>query len=80
MQDHLLVGLIVNPLFEFSRDAHPQRKRLYNRVLRNDGSVPATNIHDIIRMVAGIAKMPAAEPGEIDRVLNLALDGLRSRS
>jgi AcrR family transcriptional regulator len=39
-----------------------------------------TNIQDIIRMVAGIAKMPSAEPGEIDRVLDLALDGLRART
>jgi AcrR family transcriptional regulator len=38
-----------------------------------------TNIQDVIRMVAGIAKMPAAEPGEIERVLDLALDGLRAR-
>ena len=40
---------------------------------------PDANIQDIIRMVAGIAKMPAAEPGEVERVLNLALDGLRAR-
>jgi AcrR family transcriptional regulator len=37
------------------------------------------NIEDVIRMVAAIAKMPAAEPGEIERVLNVALDGLRAR-
>lgn len=36
-------------------------------------------IQDVIRMVAGIAKMPAAEPGEIERVLDMALDGLRAR-
>jgi AcrR family transcriptional regulator len=40
---------------------------------------PDTNIQDIIRMVAGIAKMPSAEPGEVERVLDLALDGLRPR-
>jgi AcrR family transcriptional regulator len=40
---------------------------------------PDANIDDIIRMVAAIAKMPAAEPGEIERVLNVALDGLRAR-
>jgi AcrR family transcriptional regulator len=37
------------------------------------------NIDDVIRMVAAIAKMPAAEPGEIERVLSVALDGLRAR-
>src|SRR4051812_43403540 len=39
-----------------------------------------TTIQDVIRMVAGIAKMPSAEPGEIERVLGMALDGLRPRS
>ena len=37
------------------------------------------DIEDIIRMVGAIAKMPAAEPGQIERVLDLALDGLRVR-
>jgi AcrR family transcriptional regulator len=36
-------------------------------------------IEDVIRMVGAIAKMPAAEPGEIARVLDIALDGLRAR-
>jgi AcrR family transcriptional regulator len=34
-------------------------------------------IEDVVRMVGAIAKMPAAEPGEVERVLNIALDGLR---
>jgi AcrR family transcriptional regulator len=38
-----------------------------------------TTIEDIIRMVAAIAKMPSAEPGQIERVLDMALDGLRVR-
>jgi hypothetical protein len=38
------------------------------------------DIEDIIRMVGAIAKMPAAEPAQIERVLDLALDGLRARS
>jgi AcrR family transcriptional regulator len=37
------------------------------------------NIEDVIRMVGAIAKMPAAEPGEVERVLDIALDGLRVR-
>src|SRR6476661_8712700 len=37
-------------------------------------------IEDVIRMVAAIAKMPAAEPGEVERVLDIALDGLRTRT
>jgi AcrR family transcriptional regulator len=37
------------------------------------------NIEDVIRMVGALAKMPASEPGEIERVLDIALDGLRAR-
>ena len=37
------------------------------------------NIEDVIRMVAAIAKMPAADPAEVERVLDIALDGLRAR-
>jgi AcrR family transcriptional regulator len=36
-------------------------------------------IREVVRMVAAIAKMPSDEPGEIDRVLDVALDGLRAR-
>ena len=36
-------------------------------------------IEDIVRMVGAIAKMPAAEPEDIERVLDIALDGLRTR-
>ena len=36
------------------------------------------DIEDIVRMVGAIAKMPAAEPAQVERVLDLALDGLRA--
>jgi AcrR family transcriptional regulator len=32
---------------------------------------------DVARMVSGIAAIPIAEPGQIDRILDVALDGLR---
>jgi AcrR family transcriptional regulator len=38
-----------------------------------------TNITEIVRMVAGIAKMPSSTPEQIQRVLDIALDGLRFR-
>jgi AcrR family transcriptional regulator len=44
------------------------------RLVRED-----TDITDVVRMVAGIAKMPSATPEQIDRVLDMALDGLRYR-
>jgi AcrR family transcriptional regulator len=34
---------------------------------------------DIARMVGGIATIPNAEPGQVDRILDVALDGLRPR-
>lgn len=47
---------------------------------QESGDVRAdATIDDVIRMVGAIAKMPAAEPSEIERVLDIALDGLRAR-
>jgi AcrR family transcriptional regulator len=41
---------------------------------------PDTDISDVVRMVGSIARMPAAEPDQIERVLDVALDGLRYRA
>jgi AcrR family transcriptional regulator len=38
---------------------------------------PDTNFIDVGRMVAGIASIRTADPGQIDRILDVALDGLR---
>jgi len=38
---------------------------------------PDTNFMDIGRMVAGIASIRTADPGQVDRILDVALDGLR---
>jgi len=35
---------------------------------------------DVSRMVAGIAAIPTADPEQIDRILDVALDGLRYRA
>jgi AcrR family transcriptional regulator len=40
---------------------------------------PDVNIMDVVRMVGGIATMANAEPGQVDRILDVALDGLRAR-
>jgi AcrR family transcriptional regulator len=37
-------------------------------------------IEEVVKMVAAIAKMPADSPEQIERVLDLALDGLRART
>jgi AcrR family transcriptional regulator len=45
------------------------------RVVRADAS-----LWDIIQMVGGIAKIPGAEPEQIEHILAIALDGLRYRA
>jgi AcrR family transcriptional regulator len=44
------------------------------RVVRED-----TDLAEIIQLVGGIAKMSGTEPGQIDHILGIALDGLRWR-
>jgi AcrR family transcriptional regulator len=41
---------------------------------------PDIEIGETIRMVAGIAKIPADDPAEVQRMLAVALDGLRYRA
>jgi AcrR family transcriptional regulator len=36
-----------------------------------------TSVSDVIQMVGGIAKIPALEPEQTERILDIALDGLR---
>jgi AcrR family transcriptional regulator len=38
-----------------------------------------TDLTEVIQMVGGIAKIPTSEPGQIDHILDIALDGLRHR-
>jgi AcrR family transcriptional regulator len=40
---------------------------------------PDVNIAQVIHMVVGIAKTPAADPGQIEHLVRIALDGLRYR-
>jgi AcrR family transcriptional regulator len=47
---------------------------------QREGAVRAdTNFIDVVRMVGGIALVPTADPGQKERMLDLALDGLRYR-
>jgi len=41
---------------------------------------PDVTIEEGVRLVAGIAKIPADDPADIERVLAVALDGLRYRA
>jgi AcrR family transcriptional regulator len=40
---------------------------------------PDVRFMDVVRMIGGIATIPNAEPGQVDRILAVALDGLRAR-
>jgi len=40
---------------------------------------PDVEFSDVMHMVIGIAKIPASDPGQIDHILRIALDGLRYR-
>jgi hypothetical protein len=40
---------------------------------------PDTDVWQIIQLIGGIAKIPGAEPEQIDHLLGIALDGLRHR-
>jgi AcrR family transcriptional regulator len=53
------------PLLERAQNAH---------VVRAD-----TNFTEVIQLMGGIAKIPTTEPGQIDHILGMALDGLRYR-
>jgi AcrR family transcriptional regulator len=51
------------------------------RRARDAGVVrPDVDFSDVLHMVAGITKVPASEPGQTERILSIALDGLRYRS
>ena len=38
---------------------------------------PDVEIMDVLHLVSGIAKIAATDPGQIERILDVALDGLR---
>jgi hypothetical protein len=39
-----------------------------------------TNLAEVIHMVGGIAKIPYADPEQVEHILDIALDGLRYRA
>jgi AcrR family transcriptional regulator len=45
------------------------------QVVRTD-----TDLWDVIQMIGGIAKIPGADPEQVERLLTILLDGLRYRS
>ena len=52
---------------------------LFEAAQRAGAVRPDAVFMDVVRMVGGIATIPNAEPGQVDRILAVALDGLRPR-
>jgi AcrR family transcriptional regulator len=50
---------------------------LLQRAQLSGDARPDTTFTDVGRMVAGIASIRTADPGQIERILDMALDGLR---
>ena len=81
-----LVGidsLNIDSLADPSRPAHTAilgaGTELIERAQRAGVVRADTNFLDVGRMVSGIALVPTADPGQKERLLQLALDGLRYR-
>jgi AcrR family transcriptional regulator len=69
------------PLFKTCRESlFAAGQPLLERAQRARAMRPDTDLWEIIQMVGGIAKIPASEPGQIEHILEIALDGLRYRA
>ncbi len=68
------------PLFQTCRAAlFAAGQPLLDRAQQAEAVRADTDLSDIIQMVGGIAKIPTADPQQIEHILTIALDGLRYR-
>jgi AcrR family transcriptional regulator len=66
------------PLFQSSRAAlYASGEPLLKRAQDAGVVRPDVSIGDVIQLVVSIAKLPTADPGQIEHLLRVALDGLR---
>lgn len=69
------------PLFGMCRKAlYDSGRPIVERAQAEDVIREDVTVEDIIQIVLGIAKIPANEPGQLDRFIQIALDGLRYRA
>ncbi len=67
-------------LFQSSRAAlYAAGEPLLERAQKADAVRPDIDLPEVIQMVGGISKIATSEPGQIDHILDIALDGLRYR-
>jgi AcrR family transcriptional regulator len=68
------------PLFQTCRGSLARAgEPVLERAQRAGAMRSDTDLWEVIQMVGGIAKIPGAEPGQIEHMLQIALDGLRGR-
>lgn len=69
------------PVFNDSRRAiFAAAQPLLDRA-QQSGEVRAdTTLEQVMDMIVGIAKIPSTQPGHVDHILDIALDGLRART
>ena len=68
------------PLFHSCRGAlFAAGQPLLERAQRAQAVRADTDLGEIIQLVGGIAKIPGAEPQQVEHILEIALDGLRYR-
>jgi AcrR family transcriptional regulator len=69
------------PLFQLCRSSlFAAGEPLLKRAQEAGVVRPDAEFAEVMQMVMGIAKIPASDPGQIDHILRIALDGLRYRS
>jgi AcrR family transcriptional regulator len=68
------------PLFRACRESLlTAGQPLLERAQQAQAMRPDTDLWEVIQLVGGIAKIPAAEPAQTNHLLQIALDGLRYR-
>ena len=68
------------PLFRACRESLlTAGQPLLDRAQAAQAMRPDTDLWEVIQLVGGIAKIPAADPAQIEHLLEIALDGLRYR-
>lgn len=68
------------PVFVACREAISSAGEMLLKRAQDAGEARSdTTFSDVGRMVSGIAAIRAADPGQIERILDMALDGLRVR-
>jgi AcrR family transcriptional regulator len=79
LSDELLTTMgMESQIFRKCHDAIWQAGEPLLRRAQEDGSVRAdTDFTDVVRMVSGISMIKSATPEQLDRILLMALDGLR---